>query len=78
MPVGVDRDAFVAALQDQGIGAGILSYALTRIDSLVQLGQSAPVAEEIVDRGFALPVHTAMSDEDVADVIAALGRVAGA
>jgi perosamine synthetase len=78
VPVGVDRDAFVAAMQEQGIGAGILSYALTRIGSLVQLGQSAPVAEEIVDRGFALPVHTAMSDEDVADVIAALGRVAGA
>jgi perosamine synthetase len=78
VPVGVDRDAFVAAMQDQGIGAGILSYALTRIGSLVQLGQSAPVAEEIVDRGFALPVHTGMSDEDVADVIAALGRVAGA
>ena len=77
VPVGVDRDAFVAAMQDQGIGAGILSYALTRIGSLVQLEQSAPVAEEIVDRGFALPVHTVMSDEDVADVIVALERACG-
>jgi dTDP-4-amino-4,6-dideoxygalactose transaminase len=74
VPEGVDRDAFVAAMQEQGVGAGILSYAMTRIGSLVQLGQSAPVAEEVVDRGFALPVHTAMSDADVADVIAALAR----
>ena len=74
VPEGTDRDAFIAAMQEQGIGAGILSYAMTRIGSLVDLGQSAPIAEEIVDRGFALPVHTAMSDEDVADVIAALER----
>ncbi len=74
VPEGTDRAAFVAAMQEQGIGAGILSYAMTRIGSLVDLGQSAPIAEEIVDRGFALPVHTAMSDEDVADVIVALER----
>lgn len=73
-PEGVSRDALVAAMHEQGVGAGILSYAMTRIGSLVHLGQSAPIAEEIVDRGFALPVHTAMSDEDVADVIVALER----
>ena len=64
-------------MQEQGIGAGILSYAMTRIGSLVELGQSAPIAEDIVDRGFALPVHTAMSDEDVAAVIAALASALG-
>ena len=74
VPPGVDRDAFVAAMQAQGIGAGILSYAMTRIGSLVELGQSAPIAEDIVDRGFALPVHTAMSDEDVASVLDALAH----
>ena len=77
VPEGVDRDALTAAVQDQGVGAGILSYAMTRIGSLTHLGQSAPIAEEIVDRGFALPVHTAMSDEDVADVIAAVERACG-
>ena len=77
VPEGTDRDAVVAAMQEQGVGAGILSYAMTRIGSLVDLGQSAPIAEEIVDRGFALPVHTAMSDEDVADVITALERACG-
>jgi len=74
VPPGVDRDAFVAAMQAQGIGAGILSYAMTRIGSLVELGQSAPIAEDIVDRGFALPVHTAMSDDDVAAVLDALAH----
>ena len=73
VPDGVSRDAVIASLQAQGIGAGILSYALTQIGSLAGLGQSAPIAEDHVARGFALPVHTAMSDADVADVLAALG-----
>ena len=77
VPSGVDRDTFVAAMQEQGIGAGILSYAMTRIGSLVQLEQSAPIAEDIVDRGFALPVHTAMSDEDIEAVITALVSALG-
>ena len=74
VPSGVDRAAFVAAMQTQGIGAGILSYAMTRIGSLAHLGQSAPIAEDIADRGFALPVHTAMSDADISAVVAALAH----
>ena len=70
----VGRDRLVAAMLEQGIGAGILSYALTRIGSLAVLGQSAPIAEETVDRGFALPVYTAMTDGDVAEVLVALER----
>lgn len=77
VPTGVARDAIVAAMQEQGVGAGILSYALTRIGSLVDLGQSAPIAEDHVDRGFALPVHTGMTDADVRDVLAALERALG-
>jgi len=77
VPAGMDRDGVIASLQANGVGAGILSYALTRIGSLEHLSQSCPVAEDTVDRGFALPVHTAMSDADVADVITALaGAVA--
>ena len=72
VPTGVDRDAVVAAMLEQGVGSGILSYALTQIGSLVQLGQSAPTAEDVVARGLALPVHTAMSDADVAEVLHAL------
>jgi perosamine synthetase len=74
---GMDRDAVIASLQAQGIGAGILSYALTRIGSLAPLGQSAPTAEDVVDRGLALPVYPAMADADVADVIAALAVAVG-
>ena len=76
-PEGASRDAIVAAMQEQGVGAGILSYALTRIGSLAGLGQSAPIAEDHVDRGFALPVYPAMTDADVRDVIAALNRALG-
>ena len=77
VPAGVSRDAVIASLQAQGVGAGILSYALTEIGSLAGLGQSAPVAEDHVARGFALPVHTAMTDADVADVLAALAAALG-
>jgi len=74
---GMDRDAVIASLRDQGIGTGILSYALTRIGSLAPLGQSAPTAEDVVDRGLALPVYPAMADADVVDVLAALAVAAG-
>ena len=74
---GMDRDAVIASLQAQGIGAGILSYALTRIGSLAPLGQSAPTAEDVVDRGLALPVYPAMTGADVADVLAALAVAVG-
>ncbi len=68
------RERVVESLLKQGIGSGILSYALTQIGSLVDLGQSAPIAEQTVARGFALPVHTAMTDLDTAEVIAAVKR----
>lgn len=74
---GMDRDAVIASLQAQGIGAGILSYALTRIGSLAPLGQSAPTAEDVVDRGLALPVYPAMTAADIADVLAALAVAVG-
>ena len=77
LAAGMDRDAVIASLRDQGIGAGILSYALTRIGSLAPLGQSAPTAEDVVDRGLALPVYPAMADADVAAVLAALAVAAG-
>ncbi|MGA0123103.1 MAG: DegT/DnrJ/EryC1/StrS family aminotransferase [Gaiellales bacterium] len=76
-PSADDRDRIVAGLREGGIGAGILSYAMTRIGSLAHLGQSAPVAEDVEARGLALPVYPAMTDADVADVLAALAEAVG-
>lgn len=75
-PTAADRERIVAGLRERGIGAGILSYAMTRIGSLAHLGQSAPVAEDVEARGLALPVYPAMTDADVADVLAALAAAA--
>lgn len=77
VPAGTSRDAVVASMQEQGVGAGILSYALNRIGSLAHLGQLAPISEDTVDRGFALPVYLEMTDTDTNDVIAALAAVNG-
>lgn len=75
-PVG--RDALVASLREGGIGAGILSYALHRL-STVGLADDAefPVTSELIDRGFAVPMHATLTDPDQDLVIAALTGLLG-
>lgn len=68
------RDRLIATLGEQGIGAGILSYALTRIGSL-ETDDAAPVAEDIVDRGLALPLYATLTDDEVERVIVEVGAV---
>lgn len=70
-----DRDRVVAAIRASGVEAGALSYALTRLPSVGRSGDSCPVAESLVDRGFSLPLHPGLADEDQSRVLAA---VAGA
>jgi dTDP-4-amino-4,6-dideoxygalactose transaminase len=50
---------------------GRLSYDLTTLPSLVPFAPhvDAPVTRARVARGFALPLHTALSDDDVERVI---------
>lgn len=73
------RDAVVAALREEGIEAGRLSFAMNRIGSLAGRFRAGSdgfaVAESLEDRGLALPLHPQMTDDDQARVIEALERV---
>ena len=79
--VGMSRNEFIVRLKAENIGTGIhftplhlhtyyaKSFGFTR-------GQF-PVAEFIGDRTVSLPLSAKVTDEDVEDVIAAVGRVLG-
>ncbi len=70
------RDRLIALASDAAVELGRLSYDLTVIASLSASGPhaDAPVTRSLVARGFALPLHTAMTDEDVERVIATVRR----
>ncbi|MBK8171562.1 MAG: DegT/DnrJ/EryC1/StrS family aminotransferase [Sandaracinaceae bacterium] len=74
-----DRDRVVAALRTRDVEAGRLSYALHRLAPLQAAAESAKskaraftCSEQIVDRGFALPLYASMDDETQDRVINAL------
>ena len=70
-----DPDAVVAAMRADGVEAGRLSFAMNRIGSVrgrFRAGSAGfRIAEQIVDRGMALPLHPLMSDADQTRVIEA-------
>lgn len=82
LPAGAtaqDRDAFLERVRSHGVEAGKLSYALHRLDSLRDSAEEArsrgedfAVSSSIVDRGFALPLHLALTDADQARVVDAV------
>lgn len=75
-----DRDALIAAMKARGVEAGRLSYAMHTLPSLRAARTEAayPHADALVARGLALPLHTRMDDEDVAQVLQALADAWGA
>jgi perosamine synthetase len=75
LPAGTDaggRDRFLARLREDGVEAGRLSYALSRVASLGLSGASTPVAEDLVARGVALPLYPGMTEEEQARVVRAV------
>jgi perosamine synthetase len=74
-----DRDALVLRMRERGIELGRLSYALHRIGSLASSfgGLELPIAEHLDERGFALPLHTMLTDAEqdrvVEELLGALG-----
>lgn len=76
LPEGASRDALIAALREEGIETGRLSYALHRVGSLAGRFRAASpdfrVAEALEARGLALPLHPLLEDGEQARVIAAL------
>lgn len=63
LPEGVDKAALVARLRGEGIEIGALSYALSRLPSLRASRTPCPITEAIVERGIALPLFPALTEE---------------
>ena len=75
---GHDRDAFMAALAERGVGSGVYYptpvHALPSFDLSLDLPETRRAAQEVIS----LPVHPALSDEDVERVVVAVNEVAAA
>ena len=74
-----DRDGFAKALSDEyGVGSGVYypipNHELPSLRTEAELPVTAQAAREVLS----LPVHPALSDNDVDRVIAAINAVAGA
>jgi perosamine synthetase len=65
------RDRIVTLAGEAQVELGRLSYDLTTLESLASFGPhaEAPITRDRVARGLALPLHTALTDEDVERVI---------
>jgi dTDP-4-amino-4,6-dideoxygalactose transaminase len=78
LPEKTDRARVITRLRDAEIEAGPATFALHRIDSMARLpGMSAarlPIADALHDRALALPLYHELTDDEIASVVAALGR----
>lgn len=72
---GISRDAMIDALRDANIGTSvhyIPTHLFTAYRSLPRL--PLPHTERVWEQLISLPLYPAMTDDDVADVIAAIGQ----
>jgi perosamine synthetase len=73
-----DRDAFVAALAERGIGTGVYylipTHRLPSFGRTVDLPETERASREVVS----LPVHPSLSDQDLVAVVEAVNSVAKA
>jgi dTDP-4-amino-4,6-dideoxygalactose transaminase len=74
-----DRNEIVRALRAERVGAGVHYLAIHRhpyfAETLPYRDGDFPVAESVSDRTLTLPLSPSMSEEDLGDVIEALGGV---
>jgi perosamine synthetase len=79
----ISRDEFVARLGEAGIGCGVYypklihDYDAYRSDPRV-LRSDVPVASEVVRQVASIPVHTALTDADIATIVDTINNVLGA
>jgi len=76
---GLSRDDFMLALQAENIGTG-LHFTAVHLHTYYRerygcAPGDCPVAEQVCDRIVSLPLYPGMTDQDQADVIAAVRRV---
>jgi perosamine synthetase len=74
------RDEFVEQLRERGVGTGVYyPIPVHRQKPLIALGygdQRFPVTERLTEQVVSIPVHSSLSDEEVAAVIGAVNEVA--
>jgi perosamine synthetase len=75
LPQGFDRKAVREKLEERGIEAGLLSFAIHKLGSFAGSDASLPIAEHIAARGIALPLYPQMRDAEVDDVVRGLRGV---
>jgi perosamine synthetase len=79
----IDRDEFVAKLGEAGVGCGvyypklIFEYDAYRNDPRIHRSD-VPVASEIVTQVASIPVHNALSDDDIATIVGTISDLLGA
>jgi dTDP-4-amino-4,6-dideoxygalactose transaminase len=74
----VDRDAAVTRLKDAGIGTGIYyPVPIHKQKSMESIAASVklPVAEQMAERVFSLPVHPQLPDEALERIVAEVNRL---
>lgn len=75
------RDRLRAVLESSGIGTAVhYPLPIHRQPLFVRLGygsESYPVAEEAAEEVLSLPVHPALTDDDLARIVEAVNRAAG-
>lgn len=73
---GTTRDRVLALASEEGVELGRLSYDLGALPSLASCPPRRPleVSPRLAARGFALPLHGALTDEEVERVIAVVQR----
>ncbi|MBS7615107.1 DegT/DnrJ/EryC1/StrS family aminotransferase [Candidatus Bathyarchaeota archaeon] len=72
------RDEFVKALKAENIGCMVYyPIPLSKQPALKQYGSKArcPVAEDVTERVFSIPVHPSLSEEDLKKILEAMEKV---
>lgn len=73
-----DRDRFAQALAERGVGSGVYYPIPTHRLPAYGLRLDLPVTEQLAAQCLSLPVHPAVSEADVARIVAAVDAVAEA
>lgn len=78
---GIARDDFITAMAEQGIGCSVHFIPLHRHpywrDSCGVSAEDFPVSERVFTQEVTLPLYTTMTDDDLARVVQAVGRILG-
>jgi len=78
LPEGADRDAVRAAMRERGVMTSVHFSPLHRFEWFAKHAEIAPsgvaVAEAAADRALSLPLHPALSHDDVTRVVGALAE----